>query len=83
MCGYQQYYTEQSLVKSFPTVYSLLVANIQVTNMGKYSVGFRGCFLDAQYNRTNNIMFSHKCCICLFKMSTRQGRRILSRLCKG
>ena len=34
--------TEQSLVKFCLTVDSALMANIQVTNIGKCSVGFRG-----------------------------------------
>ena len=62
-------------------VYSLQVSNIQITNIGEYSVGFRGCFLDAQYNRTNNIMCSNKCCICPFKKGTRQFRTILLQNC--
>ena len=32
MCDYQGYHTEQSLVKFCATVYSVLAANIQVTN---------------------------------------------------
>ena len=60
----------------------VLVANIQVINIDKCSIGFRDCFLDALYNRTNNSMFSNKYCICLFKMGTRSGRRIVSRLCE-
>ena len=81
MCGYPGYNTEQSGAKLCPTVSSVLVANIQVTNIGECSVGFKGCFLNAQYNRSNNITFSNKCCFCLLKMGTQQGRRIDSRLC--
>ena len=70
MCDYQRYHREQSGVKFCPTIYSVLVADNQATNTGKCFVGFRGCFLNAQYNRTNNIMLSNKCSICLFKMGS-------------
>ena len=33
-------------------------------------------------NAANNIMFSNIYCICLFKMDTRPGCRIVSRLCE-
>ena len=66
-CGYRGYYTDQSSVKFCATVYSVLNANIQATNIRKCSYGFRGCFLDPQYNRTNNIMFSKKSLIGLSK----------------
>ena len=47
MCSYPGYNTEQSGAKFCLTVYSVLVANIQVTNIGECSVGFKGCFLNA------------------------------------
>ena len=62
------------VAKFCPEVYSVLVANIQVTNINKSFVGFRSCFLNAQYNRTYNIMFSSKRCICIFKMLGIQQR---------
>ena len=50
-------------MKFCPTVYSVSVANIQVTNIGKCSVDFRSWFLAAQSNCIYNIKFSSKGCI--------------------
>ena len=81
LCGYPGQNKKHPGVKFCPIVYSVSVANTQVTNIGKCSIGFRGYFLNAQYNRTNSVMFSNKCCIWFFKMGTRPGRKIVSRLC--
>ena len=47
MCGYQAFYNELSKVK-FCQQFRVLVAIIQVTNIDKCSVGFRGCFFECK-----------------------------------
>ena len=71
---------QNNLESNFAQQFSVLVANLQVTNICKCGWLQRLLF-ECTIQSTNNVMFNNKYCICLLKMGARQGRRIVSRLC--